>query len=246
MVDTLLSLFPDPDDLLSLDAEELAGVVLELAPAVMQNGLFNIQGLFAQVSQPFGPSYPEGTREAVMLALAGAVSWLVTGGLMVEDPRQQNRAWYVFTRRGKTLRVRTDVEAYRKGRVLPVELLQPSLAKKVRPQFLRGDHDVAVFQAFREVEVAVRVAANKKGAGYADDVVGVQLMRKAFHPESGPLTDANRVPAEREADMHLFSGAIGHAKNPPGHRDVNLPPQEAARLVIFASHLLDIVALRSM
>ena len=62
--------------------------------------------------------------------------------------------------------------------------------------------------------------------------------------ESGPLTDVNRVTAEREADMALFAGAIGHAKNPAGHRDVDLPPQEAARLIVFAAHLLDIVRRR--
>ena len=73
--------------------------------------------------------------------------------------------------------------------MLPVELLQPVLAEKVWPQFLRGDHDVAIFQAFKEIEVAVRTAANGKGAGYPDDLVGTTLMRKAFHPDSGPLTD---------------------------------------------------------
>jgi hypothetical protein len=137
------------------------------------------------------------------------------------------------------------VEAYRKGRLLPVELLQPTLAEKFWPQFLRGDHDVPVFQAFKEVEVAIRKAANGKGAGYPDDVLGITLMRKAFHPETGPLTDMSRVVGEREADMHLFSGAIGHAKNPASHRDVEPSPQEAARLIVFAGHLLSIVEQRS-
>jgi hypothetical protein len=53
------------------------------------------------------------------------------------------------------------------------------------------------------------------------------------------------VPAEREAEMQLFAGAIGHAKNPPSHRDVAFTAQEAARLIIFASHLLDIVEQRA-
>ncbi len=134
--------------------------------------------------------------------------------------------------------------AFRKGRTLPVELLQPTLAEKVLPQFLRADHDVGVFQAFKEVEVAVRKAANAKGAGYPDDLVGTTLMRKAFHPESGPLRNTALVAAERDAEMHLFAGAIGHAKNPTSHRDVTLNPQEAARLVVFASHLLSIVEQR--
>jgi hypothetical protein len=75
--------------------------------------------------------------------------------------------------------------------------LQPTLAEKVLPQFLRGDHDVGVFQAFKEIEVAVRKAANAKGAGYPDDLVGTTLMRRAFHPESGPLRNTALVAAER-------------------------------------------------
>jgi hypothetical protein len=118
------------------------------------------------------------------------------------------------------LKTRTDVEAFRKGRILPTDLLPTLFAEKVVPLFRRGDHDVAVFQAFKEVEVAVRHAANTKGAGYADSEVGTTLMRKAFHPETGPLADKTLVVAEREAEMHLFAAAIGHAKNPTSHRDV--------------------------
>ncbi len=49
MPDTLLSIFPNPDDLLSLPPEELGGVILEIAPGVMQNGMFNMAGLLAQL-----------------------------------------------------------------------------------------------------------------------------------------------------------------------------------------------------
>jgi Protein of unknown function (Hypoth_ymh) len=83
-------------------------------------------------------------------------------------------------------------------------LLPPLFAEKVVPLFRRGDYDVAVLQAFKEVEVAVRKAANVKGAGYADSEIGTTLMRKAFHPDTGPLTDSKKIPAEREADMHLL------------------------------------------
>ena len=173
MTETLLSLFPDPDDLLSLEAEELGGVVLELASPVMQNGLFNISGLVAQVSQSVGPSYPSNKQRAVTLALAEAVSWLVTQGLMVEDP-QQNRDWYVFTRRGQSLQVRADVEAYRKGRVLPVELLQPALAKKVRPQFLRG---IMMWQCSRHFEKW----RSQSGWPRIRKVLATRMMLWAFH-----------------------------------------------------------------
>jgi hypothetical protein len=98
----------------------------------------------------------------------------------------------------------------------------------VWPLFLRGDHDVAVFQAFKEVEVSVRRAANDKGAGFPDDLIGMTLMRRAFHPDTGPLRDATRVAGERDAEMALFAGAIGFAKNPASHRDVDVPPLDAS------------------
>jgi len=244
MTQTLLSVFPAPKDLLALTPEDLGGVILEIAPGVIQNGMFNTEGLLAQLYQPFAQSYPQGTNHAVTLALAEALSWLVTQGLIIHAPRQP-AIWYVITRRGQTLKTRADVEVYRKSRILPEEFLQPALAAKIMPLFQRGDHDVAVFQAFKEIEVSVRRTSNFKGANYANDLVGVKLMRSAFNPEGGPLTDTSLVGGERQAEMELFSGAMGHAKNPPGHQDVNLQPQEAARLIIFASYLLSIIEKRA-
>lgn len=241
---TLLSLFPKPEDVLALTPEDLGGVIIELIPPLLQNGMFNPAALLAQVYQVVGASYPSGSRRAVELAVAEAICWLVTEGLLVPDPGQPSPGFYVPTRRAQSLKTRTDVDAFHKGRILPTELLPTLFAEKVVPLFRRGDHDVAVFQAFKEVEVAVRNTANAKGAGYADSEVGTTLMRKAFHPETGPLADKSIIPAEREAEMHLFAAAIGHAKNPTSHRDVAIMAPEAARLIVFASYLFDIVERR--
>jgi hypothetical protein len=242
---SLLSLFPKPEDMLALTPEDFGGVIIELMPPLLQNGLFNPAALIAQAYQLVGPSYPPGSRRAVELAVAEGISWLITQGLLVPDPGQPSPGFYVPTRRAQALKTRTDVDAFRKGRILPSELLPTLFAEKVVPLFRRGDHDVAVFQAFKEVEVAVRNTANAKGAGYADSEVGTTLMRKALHPDTGPLADRMRVPAEREAEMHLFAAAIGHAKNPTSHRDVAMTAPEAARLIVFASHLFDIVERRA-
>jgi hypothetical protein len=240
---SLLSLFPTPQALLALSAEDLGEVIVELIPPLLQNGLFNPANLTYPLQHI--AAYASALRP-VELAIAEAISWLVTQGLLVADPGQPAPGFYVLTRRGQRLRSRADVEAYRKGRILPDDLLPILFAEKVVPLFRRGDHDIAVFQAFKEVEVAVRNAANAKGAGYSNSEVGVSLMRKAFHPDNGPLTDTTLVFAEREAEMHLFSGAIGHAKNPPSHRDFAITAQEAARLIIFASYLLGIVDQRTV
>lgn len=245
MPSPLTSLFPKPDDLLALTPEDFGGVIIELMPPLLQNGLFNPATLVDPLYQPPNPPYPIGSMRQVQVAVAEAISWLVTEGLLVCDPGQPSHAFYLLTRRAKTLKTRIDVEVFRKGRILPSELLPTLFAEKVVPLFRRGDHDVAVFQAYKELEVAVRSAANAKGAGYPDSDVGTTLMRKAFHPDTGPLADKTLVPAEREAEMHLFSGSIGHAKNPTSHRAVAMNAMTAARLIVFASHLIDIVKQRA-
>ena len=87
--------------------------------------------------------------------------------------------------------------------------------------------------------------AVRKSGKYEDALLGRDLIQKAFRPENGPLRNNTIMKSERESEMFLFSGAIGHAKNPHSHRDVNLTRVEAARLIIFASYLLNIVEQRS-
>jgi uncharacterized protein (TIGR02391 family) len=122
---------------------------------------------------------------------------------------------------------------------LEVELL-PELDKAKR-QFLAGDYEEAVFAAFRTVEEDVRA---RSGADKGD--LGVPLMRAAFDPNSGALTDLNAEMGEREAMSALFAGAIGAFKNPIGafknpisHRTVSYDdPLLAAEAVLLADLLL--------
>jgi hypothetical protein len=171
---TLFSQFPKYEDLLALMPEDLGGVIIELLPSVLQNGMFNREALTASCYEMVGPSYPPASRRAVKLAIAEAISWLVCQGLLIPDPEQPAPAFFVPTRRAQTLKTRTDVEAFRKGRILPADLLPTLFAEKVVPIFRRGDHDVAVFQAFKEIEVAVRNAANATGANTATNVPAIR------------------------------------------------------------------------
>jgi uncharacterized protein (TIGR02391 family) len=111
--------------------------------------------------------------------------------------------------------------------------MDPKLRAKVRPMFLRGDYDIAVVQAFKQVEVYVRTAAK-----LPDEMTGQKLMREAFHPDKGVLRDKTAAPSERQALMELFSGAFGYARNPPSHRNVAITRNEAAQLIGLASYLL--------
>ena len=47
-----------------------------------------------------------------------------------------------------------------------------------------------------------------------------------------------RSGGERQAVMDFYAGAIGHGKNPPSHRDVEIERVAAAQLIVTASYLL--------
>jgi hypothetical protein len=105
-----------------------------------------------------------------------AMAWLRTGGLLVESASLTGGFFFV-SRRGKTILSRDDFATYRKAGLLPTAQLHPHIASRVYPAFIRGEYGTAAFQAFREVEVAVRDAGN-----FGAKDLGKELMRNAFKP----------------------------------------------------------------
>ena len=242
----LFEIIPDADHLLSLEPEVLAGALLISLDGdqnIHPRGIISLGAISSALKGDLEQKYPIGCRDKVLFALMEAWQWLEREGFVALRPTDLAESMdygqttrYFVTRRGQRIETPEALAAYRKANLLPKAQLHPIIAQKVWTMFLQGNYDSAVLQAFKEVEISVR-----KGGNYAESDHGVSLMRKAFHVDTGKLTDTNQQSAEQEAIGHLFAGAMGYCRNPLGHREVNLAAEEAVELIFLASYLLRIV-----
>lgn len=237
------SLLPDPEILLALEPEELAGFVLEIFNSSVRKEKGSVSvGNF--ISPEWLRDYPYEHHNDIRYALVEALVWLKNEGLLAPDPDQRGDNFLFITRRGRKLKNAAAVEDYRKANLLPKELLHPIMVDKIWPLFLRREYDPAVFQAFKEVEVAVRYVVEYTEED-CDVELDLELMEKAFHPENGKMMDANQTEEEKQAILALFTGAMGLYKNPLCHRNINFTAEGAAEAIIFANHLFKIVDSRT-
>jgi uncharacterized protein (TIGR02391 family) len=218
----LTQALPTADSVLELEPEALGGYLLESLSTGDPQDL-RLDNFMSRIRAHY-------KQDAVNSAFLEAWAWLVREGLLIATKGDT----HVISRRGRKLKGRQDLEAYRKSNILPKESLHPVIADRVWPDFIRGEYETAVFQAFKEVEVSVRMAG-----GFQETDIGTDLVKKAFDYISGPLTDAALPEGERQAMLDLFAGAVGLFKNPSSHRHRTInDPKEAAEMISLASLLM--------
>jgi len=241
--EVLVDIVPDPDLVVTMAPEDLGLILLRIAKSCQQSdGLFhesiaNGHGRNGFGSGPDAKRYPREKEALVSAALSEAWAWLRSERLVLPAEGTNGQIGHMqFGRRATELLDGKNFSSYRSASEFPKVLLHPTLADKCWLNLARGEFEEAVFTAMKTVEVSVRHVGR-----YSPDDVGVKLMRKAFHPETGNLTDMGAPAGERVAMMELFAGAIGTFKNPSSHRDVALKLPEAREMIMTASHLLRIV-----
>ena len=225
--------FLDAETLVALEPEELA---LRMLPVIET---FSKPLTLHDFLITAGRTASLGTS-TVRLAIREAWAWLEGNALLIAEDRPGRSDPHLhrtLSRRGSMIaRARDPVGAYA-PRLLRKESLHPKIREDVWALFHRGKYDTAVFEAMKAVEVYVREAT-----ALPDGMLGTKLMREAFKPEGGILTDESVESGERTARMELFAGTIGSYKNPQSHRNVDLSdPNEAAEIIFLANHLLRIV-----
>jgi uncharacterized protein (TIGR02391 family) len=120
--------------------------------------------------------------------------------------------------------------------LMPETYVHPDIVKKSFPLLNAKQFESAVLQGFKVIETTVRASVNAP-----PEEVGAKLLRRAFHPDTGPLADAAIPKAEREGFSNYIAGAFAYYRNSCSHREVEMDFVTAFERLVVASDLLKAV-----
>src|SRR5262249_21924521 len=147
MSPSIFSHIPDPEILLALEPEELAGYFIvylnslphnerwKINPQNVVNNVITLSGNWPQQYQDRDKIQQYAPR--IGKALMEAWICLEREVLVAPDYQPGGQNWFFITRRGETLKEVADVDALRKADLLPRKLLHPVIAQKVWSLFVR-------------------------------------------------------------------------------------------------------------
>jgi len=231
----LINFMPSLEEFLNMEPEDIAPFLLNYLEA-HDEGEIHLINLAKYENKELIEYAGENSLIAAKL-ITEAWVWLDKEQFIAPYPGHLGYEGVFVTRKGKKFKNLTDFKTYSYGNLIPKKELDPIFISKVIPLFNKGDYDTAIFQAYKEVEVRIR-----KVTKLSEQIIGVDLARKAFDEENGILTDKKNIKSERQALSHIFAGVLGWFKNPLSHKYINFDnPFEAAEIILFANYLLRVI-----
>jgi hypothetical protein len=215
------SMLPNPEDLLALEPEELAGFVIEHFNSLPANERDSLHpDNFVNPNSSPVNKYPRQYQDRVARALMEAWEWLVREGLFARKP--SSPGWYFITRRGERIKTRSDLEVYRLGDQTKIKNNRhentETLGKAPDETLLKGRYKIVrpitttgFSQTFLAEDVLLpsnRKCIIKQFAYASSDSQNVQMMLERFEREAVNLErlaeDSDQVP---DLYAHFSEGA---------------------------------------
>jgi len=246
----LLRKVHDPAELLDFTTEELAAAVLVVMKSRKKNPIAAPVNRDSPCSDLFMPGDPtlltpvqiRDLQRKLDRSFQKALKWLESQELIESDEGYNGKNGIVtLTEQGEQCELQTDFQNIQRRSLLVPQMLHPEFHDAVYSAFHEGRFGDAVFAAFKRIEIEVHKKSKRP-----KEERGSDLMRAAFNPDNGPLTDMQEAKSSRAALMMLFVGAFGRFRNPESHENREFAdPLEPMRELMFASRLLTIVEGRS-
>lgn len=153
-----------------------------------------------------------------------------------EDESEEDKSIFHPTKHGFQFPEREFKKVVNNWTILPSAYVHPDVMEKSFDLISKRQFESAVLQAYKILEITIR-----KKAKLTNDDFGVNLIRKAYNPDNGVLSNMELPVAERQAQSNYIAGAYALFKNPVSHRDVEMDFFETFEKIVIASQILKIV-----